>query len=374
MSHALNAQNGSMTDFSLSIGKVYGIEIRVHWLLILALLFLLYLSPFLFLLFALFYACVLLHELAHSITSVKNGVEVRKIEVNLLLGESFIDTEKLTPAQEFYVSAAGPVASILTGLVFGLLAIYAPVGIIRSLVQELFILNVLVGAFNLLPGFPLDGGRVFRSYLQRKMDRLRATRITVRLGNAIAVLLVIGTIAYVFYANQSLVYDEIIIFFDAIIATFMYSGGQAELQAIYIKKYTARIVVKDVISRDFILAKPTTTLSELYSAMLSRHTYTALFMENGRIKIVSKLPSNPLSREGVADSDRPISQWGVQIPQVPYNASLDKAIDVMRFNASSVAAVLKGKKVAGVLMERHLESIVALHISHQMTSKKQEKE
>jgi Zn-dependent protease len=364
-----------MDDLSPTIGSVYGIDIQVHWLLLLFLFFLLFISYQLFALFTLFYACVLLHEVAHSVTSIRNGVPVKRIEINLLLGESFIDTENMKPIQEFYVSAAGPVSSILIGFVFGLLAIYAPPGFLRLLAQEMFILNIIVGVFNLLPGFPLDGGRVFRSYLQRRMDKLRATRITVGLGNVIAVLLVVGTVAYVLSSGQSFLYDEFVVLFDAIIAMFMYSGGQAELQSIYIKKYTSKISVRMAMSRDFILEKPTTTLSELYKDMISRHTYMALFFEKGSVKLVSKVPSNPLSKEGLVDSDRPISVWGADIPTVQYNASLDKAIEAMRFNDASIAAVVNGRAVVGVLLERHVESIVALHISHQVTNKKrQEKE
>jgi Zn-dependent protease len=364
-----------MAGSSPSIGKIYGIDIQIHWLLLLFLLFLLVISVQLFVLVALFYACVLLHEVAHSITSIRNGVKVKRIEVNLLMGESFIDIGRLKPVQEFYVSIAGPIASILMGLAFGFLAIYAPVGFIRLLFQELFILNLLVGGFNLLPGFPLDGGRVFRSYLQERMGKLRATKITVKLGNAIAVLLVIGTVAYVLLnSSNSFLYDELVVFFDAIIAMFMYSGGQAELQAIYLKRYTSQISVMDAISTDFIIEKPSTTLSELYKDILSKHTSIAMFFDGGGVKLVSKLPSMSWNKNDIINSDQPISRFGAEIPNVPYNATLDKGIDVMRFNDSNVAAVTRGKSIVGVLLEQHVESIVALHISHHGSHKGQEKE
>ena len=373
-----------MADASPIIGKIYGVDIQLHWLLILFLAFLLFDSIGYFILITLLFTCVLLHELAHAITSKRNGIAVRKIFINLLLGETFIDTSNIKPNQEFYISVAGPISSILIGLVCGFFVIFMPAGFLNVIFQYLFEINLLLGVFNLLPGFPLDGGRVFRSYLQERMEKLRATRITVMLGNIIAVLIVIGTIAYVglpilhtpsiLSNGGQLLYDEFLVVFSFIMAMFMYVAGKAEMQMIYVSQYASKVGVTKAMSDNFILESPDTTLAKLYDDIVSKHTHIALFIDGNAVKVVSRIPSNLMSKEAIVSSEKPIAVWGVEIPKIQYNVSIDKAINIMRYNEATIAAVLKRDKIVGVLLEQHLESFIALHISHHRTANAQEKE
>jgi Zn-dependent protease len=114
----------------------------------------------------LLYLSVLVHELSHSLVAVKFGLPVRRILLYPLGGFSEIEQEPPTPGKEFLVSAAGPAMSLaIAGIGIGVNALLVSHGIAKVLIDRVILANVLVGFFNLLPGLPLDGGRVLRAAL-----------------------------------------------------------------------------------------------------------------------------------------------------------------------------------------------------------------
>jgi len=112
----------------------------------------------------LLYGSVLVHELSHSVVARAFGLPVRRILLYPLGGFSEIEREPPTPGQEFLVSAAGPFISLVLAAVgFGLARAFHPGGVPGVLLGQLVIANLLVGIFNMLPGLPLDGGRMLRA-------------------------------------------------------------------------------------------------------------------------------------------------------------------------------------------------------------------
>src|SRR5215831_17349843 len=112
----------------------------------------------------LLYASVLVHELSHCVVARAFRLTVRRVLLYPLGGFSEIEQEPPTPGREFLVSVAGPLTSLaLAGCGFGLNIALDPSGIPRVLIDQLILANLLVGVFNLLPGLPLDGGRILRS-------------------------------------------------------------------------------------------------------------------------------------------------------------------------------------------------------------------
>ena len=190
---------------ALRIGRVRGIDIRVHWswLLIFSLLSW-SLSQGLFgEMFGgwsaqakwaagigtalLFFLSVLLHELSHAFVAQAHGMEVPSITLFIFGGVSSLASEMKTAKQEFRVAIAGPLMSWALAIVFTGLWYLTPSGGFAAIFGYLGFVNGLLGVFNLLPGFPLDGGRVLRSILwARWNDLLRATRIASRAGVVIA--------------------------------------------------------------------------------------------------------------------------------------------------------------------------------------------
>lgn len=140
----------------------------------------------------LLYLSVLIHELSHSLVALRLGLPVRRILLYPLGGFSEIEKEPPTPGQEFAVSGAGPAMSLaLAGIGIGLDVLTHPHGIPRVLIERLILANAVVGVFNLLPGLPLDGGRLLRAALWKITGRSgQSTVLAAWAGRVLALALV----------------------------------------------------------------------------------------------------------------------------------------------------------------------------------------
>jgi Zn-dependent protease/predicted transcriptional regulator len=140
------------------------------------------------------FACVLLHELSHCLVARNLGVEVRQITLFIFGGVSEMSqTNSSTPRAEFLTTIAGPVSSLVLGFLFMAVAAVVKPFADRMVVEVLhyvYYVNFLLAAFNLIPGFPLDGGRVLRSYLWHRTGSLQqATKSAARVGELFAMTL-----------------------------------------------------------------------------------------------------------------------------------------------------------------------------------------
>lgn len=178
--------------FSIVIGEIAGIKIQIHWSWLLAVLLVVgslgtgY-FPFLYAHWSpvtiwstavgaafLFFLSILAHELGHSLVAQRAGVPVESITLFILGGIARIAHEPPSPGDEFKIVAAGPLTSFLLAAVFALLSrttqYYEPAA---ALTGYLMLVNLVLGLFNLLPGFPMDGGRILRSLLWKRMHSFR---------------------------------------------------------------------------------------------------------------------------------------------------------------------------------------------------------
>lgn len=357
-----------MAGLSPTIGRIAGIKIELHWSFLLLLLFVLVLSLYVFALFVILFVCVLLHELSHSLTSLHYKVKVNKIVLLPIGGISVMDLDTVKPKEEFNIALAGPLASFALGALFLLFIPIAPAGIIHQTVVFTAEINLLLGVFNILPGFPLDGGRVFRAYLQRKRSYLKSTQITVKLSNVVLALFVIGTIIFAIYAKgYSLLNREFLVFYDVFIVMFLYSGSQAEMQSAYAKTYASNLYVKAALSKNFTVVDRNARLSSIYEKMLKSHTHIILFKDGSSVKL-ARIPSRLQSANDASPSvlSRPVYAYGMELPVVSYNTKLLKAVGEMQSRNAPLAVVTAGKKIVGVVFSQHADSIIALHVSKAM--------
>jgi len=183
--------------------------------------------------FVLLYLSVLVHELSHSVVARGFGLPVRRILLYPLGGFSEIGAEPQTPAREFLVSAAGPALSVVLGAVgYGLRQVISPDGIAGSLVFELMWANLWVGGFNLLPGLPLDGGRMLRAVIWKITGRPATSTIAAAwAGRVIAVALIPLTLL----AFRD---DLYLVVWAAVISAFMWTGAT---QAIKVTRLRERL-------------------------------------------------------------------------------------------------------------------------------------
>jgi stage IV sporulation protein FB len=213
------------------IGRIVGIEIRVHatFFVLVALLVAAGLAPrgpgvlsaltWLVLIFA----SVVIHELAHSLVGRRRGAIVREIDLLPIGGMSRLERLPETPSDEFAMAIAGPASSAALGLGAAAIALATsaplwPVDLVGGpLLPRFAAVNLLLAAFNMLPAFPLDGGRVFRALLERRYDLARATRIAATTGRWFAfALIAVGMVANLWLA---------------VIGVFVYVGAAGEERA-----------------------------------------------------------------------------------------------------------------------------------------------
>lgn len=357
---------------SFGIGKLFGIELELHWtFLFLLLIAVLFGGAATFLLIVLLFAMVVIHELAHSVTAKRSGIDVKRIILFPLGGASIIDLEDVDAMTSFRIALAGPLTSLVLGFGSGLAAVFTSGTPLGMFFQFLFVINMLLGVFNLLPAFPLDGGRVLKSYLERKSDPLFATKRAVNVSYAVVVLFILGSAGYftLMYGVYSFEWTFGMLW-DLIIALFVITGARAELEGAYMHKYTSTLHVYDAISKNYVMVKPTTTMKQLYRILLSSGTHVVLTSHNGNVGIVTRLNFNPLSKDSRRILSRKVVQFATPLPIVDYNAPLSKAIDKMRFEDTGIMAVSRAGKLAGVLVAQHVESIIALHLPRTMKGRK----
>ncbi|MDY6796733.1 MAG: site-2 protease family protein [Actinomycetota bacterium] len=200
------------------IGSFRGIKIYLHWSWFIVFLLLLWVViqffqvnvespahvyvPLSVVTTFLFFASVLLHELSHSIVANRNGIPIKKITLFVFGGVAQMSKDVNSPGVEFKMAVAGPLCSYALCLVFGALAYLAYVLGADSLSFGLMLLSVVnfgLGTFNLIPGFPLDGGRILRSLLwHHSGDLLKSTRTASRLGEGLGFLLIAGGVVMFF--------------------------------------------------------------------------------------------------------------------------------------------------------------------------------
>src|SRR6266571_2693958 len=196
---------------SLRLGKLAGIDIYVHfsWLIIVVLLTVSLATGWFSQLYPgwatftywlvglisalLLFVSVLLHELAHSVVARARGLSVKNITLFIFGGVSNIEEEPKSPGVEFQMAFVGPATNLLiAGLAYLLLlALGRGTSPVTALLGYLALANLLLGLFNLIPGFPLDGGRVLRSIVWKVSGNLRtATRVTTLVGQIVAYLFI----------------------------------------------------------------------------------------------------------------------------------------------------------------------------------------
>jgi Zn-dependent protease/CBS domain-containing protein len=202
--------------------------------------------------------CVLAHEAGHTAVSLALGRPVRRIVIYLLGGISEIEGPVERPRDELLIALAGPVVSGLLGGISGAAALFAPRGSLASVLLALLAWsNVTVAAFNLLPGLPLDGGRVLRAAVWATTRSPRTgTVIAAWIGRVLAVAIVLGGAAFL---TQSWGAATFVV--GVSIGTFMWIGSSRALAALGLVDRTASIRVADLL-RPGVLVSADTSLAE----------------------------------------------------------------------------------------------------------------
>ncbi len=277
----------------LNLGKLFNVNIEIHWTFIFILLWVLFLElksggtfqnammsiVFIMLLFV----CVVFHEFGHILTARKFGVTAKKITLLPIGGVAAMETIPENPKQELLISLAGPAVNILIALVLSLfintsfffdqdpgqveeaLSHVTP----QNLLIYLFSANIALAIFNFIPAFPMDGGRVLRAILAMKTDRVTATNIASGIGQFIALVFVFVGILY----NPFLIVIALFIFFGA------YGENKMVRQLALLKGHK----VHEAMLTNISVLKPDNTIEDAIELLLSGTEKNFVITQNTKI-------------------------------------------------------------------------------------------
>lgn len=277
------------------------------------------------------FAGVVLHELGHSAVAMRFGYDIDAITLWFLGGIAQMAEMPEDWRQEFAVAVAGPVVSVALGIVsFGVfLVVPASLPGVRFVVAYLSLLNIALAAFNLLPGFPMDGGRVLRALLARNRTHARATQIAAEVGKGFAFLL---GLAGLFGGD---------VFFIAI-AFFIYISAAGEAQQAVTKAALQGVVVERVMTpaEDIDAVTPETSVADLVDRMLTeRHTGYPV-MEDGDLVGMVTLSDAQAVREVERDAYRVGEVMSRDLYTIPEDSDAMTALSTMQSNGVGRLPVL----------------------------------
>lgn len=350
--------------WSLKIGTYAGIGVYLHWTfaLLLGWIFAVRLAAgeslgqalqgvaFILALFA----CVVLHEFGHALTAKRYGVNTRDITLLPIGGIARLEKIPEKPWQEFWVAVAGPAVNVVIAAAL-FIVILALDGAERltgahwfegGFLHQLMWVNLLIVAFNLLPAFPMDGGRVLRALLALRVGRRRATEVAAKIGQTMAVIFgIIG-----FFFNPLLIF----------IAVVVYLGAQAEAAHVGVQSALEGLHVRDAMMTRFRTLSATDTLRTAVEELLagSQHDFPVLDGPN----LVGVLRRDDLLR-ALADGRNEALVSEVMCRdcgQVDEADVLAPAVEAMNRGQCATAPVMGGGRVVGLLTMENIGELVVV--------------
>jgi Zn-dependent protease len=363
---------------NISLGKVFGIPLRLNytWFIIFALVtasLVLYTVDQNYplgrgiilgiLTSLLFFASIVIHELAHSVVAMRNNIPVKEITLFVFGGVSQITKEATHPRAEFTMSIVGPLASLaLAGIFYGLdlLLASADQALAASLMQWLALINLALAVFNLVPGFPLDGGRIFRAIVWHKtQDYRRATRIATRVGQGVAYAFIAIGIVLIF-AFQ-LWFDGIWLIF---IGWFLSDAARASYQQVLLRDALTGLTARQITDYNCPLIPPHMNLSQLVDEYILPTGRTCFLISWGAglegmvtLQQIKKVPRDQWPVTTVQDIMTPASKLKVayadqDILSVLQDMNGESANHIPVMEAGKVIGVINREDIARLLRTR----------------------
>lgn len=361
--------------WSLQIAKVSGIRIYIHWSFLLLIVWVLigglgggstmghtlYMLAFVLVIFL----CVVLHELGHALTAKRFKYITKDIILLPIGGMARMDQMPEDPKQELLVALAGPAVNLLIALLlypfiywFGKMPTFLSTlfSTKDTFLFDVFVANIMLALFNLIPAFPMDGGRVLRAILAMKMTRLQATRAAARTGQVIAI----------FFFFIGLFYNPIL----AIIAVFVFLMAQAETEYVLSHSILHGYTVKDVILHRYYQVESSAPIAEAVKLLLDVQAADFLVTENGAvagvlekddiIKVLHEKGNNATVKDAMKSSVRYLS------PGMP----LEQAYRELQTSGVNIMPVSDNGTLAGIItLDNILEFIMVKEINPGKTSR-----
>lgn len=268
---------------SIKLVEIFGISVNIHiTFLLLPLIFLMLGGVRSMVLVLIVFICVTIHELTHSLVAQRFGITVKDITLLPIGGVASMTKMPQNPKQEFIISIVGPLSNIIiAALIYYALfnAPWMPKSVLRNptlgntwrhTLAMIPVINVILAVFNLLPAFPMDGGRLLRAVLATRMDFRKATKIAVYIGHIFAIL----------FAYVGFIYRHP---FLILIAVFIYMAASAEESHVDVRETLKGYKVRDILNPQFLTLDKSTTVSKVLELVFHSHQEDFPVMDGGRM-------------------------------------------------------------------------------------------
>jgi len=348
-------------SWSLPIFRIAGIQLRIHVTFLLLIIWLALGSASAAIFVLLLFFCVVLHEFGHAIAAKSYGINTPDITLLPIGGVARLERMPEEPKQELVIAIAGPMVNVIIAaclyLVIGARGHVAPETAVQSgdMLIGLFQINAWLLLFNLLPAFPMDGGRVLRALLATRLSYARATQIAASVGQAFAFIFgFVGLIGIpgVMHSNPFLIF----------IAFFVYIGASQEAALAQMRDVSRRFPVSSAMVREFRSLPESATLQEAVDALLatSQHDFPVLD-ETGNV-------SGILTRHNLIaalrKNDSAIRVGDVMrrdIPTVTTGTRFEEAFRIMQeCNCPALPVLDSMKRLVGLLTPENVSELMMI--------------
>ena len=306
----------------------------------------------------LLFVSVLVHELAHSFVALRHGVEVVSIRLFIFGGVAQIASEPKSGRHEFLIALAGPVASMILACFFGGIyylfsLLWSPSSALGVIAGCLALANAGLALFNLIPGFPLDGGRILRAILwDRWNDTGRATKVVSQIGNVFALLLIaLGVVQFL------LAKDLISGLWFIFIGLFMKQSALGSYQAVVLREALAGVKVRQIMTENVVAVDWLASLEELVRDYIYRHQFTHFPVFNrdellGMVSLaqVKDVPKDLWPFKQVRDIMAPIDD----VPSLKPNDDATEALSRMVSDDLGRMPVIEDGRLVGIVSRRDI--------------------
>jgi Zn-dependent protease len=305
---------------------------------------------------------VLIHELTHSYIAKREGMEVKEITLFIFGGVSQLTKEPEDSKMELKVAISGPLSSLVLALIFWILfraTLHSPrLVLFTGLLGYLAFINLSLAIFNLIPGFPLDGGRVLRALYWRKTGSLKkATQIASESGKWIGVGIILLGLFWIMMGNL------IGGFWFVIIGIFLRSAADWGLQQVVMKGALEGVKVRELMSRDVISVRPSLHVDQLVEDFFLTHKHTTYPVIDGEriigivtLKQAKEVPRDQWREKTVREVMIPIRE---EIMLDPDGEAADALQKMIRTGEGRLPVVRDGKAV-GMITRRDILNLLEI--------------
>jgi Zn-dependent protease/CBS domain-containing protein len=304
----------------------------------------------------LLFASVAFHELAHSYVAMKYKISIANITLFIFGGVAQMKGEPPHPNAEFRIAFAGPLSSFLLAGLFFLFSLNTEGGV-KALFAYLAQINFILGVFNLIPGFPMDGGRVLRSLIwKKKKNFFYATRKASSVGQKIAIFFIFFGIFSIFAGMPGGLWLMLI-------GWFLFTAAQASYQQAGLQETLSGMKVADIMVRDLVTVSPSITLEEALNDYFLRHGYGGFPVVDGgkylgilTLKELKKIPRDAFRSTRVSDIFVPHSkQW-----EISPNDTVISALETMIREDVGRLVIKEGDSISGLITRNGIARYVQI--------------